>query len=63
MEKETFGVTPPGGLDSPRFREWMESLAEEKGWKDLEWVEETDQHGFPMGRLLGNRPGVQDDAR
>jgi hypothetical protein len=54
-ERQTFAVTPPGG-DVHSVRAWLESMAVDKGWTDLEWTDEVDQHGNAMGRLMGSRP-------
>jgi hypothetical protein len=57
-DKVTVSVTPPtlgDAFDHGRLRAWMEGVATGQGYVDLEWREETDLHGMPMGRLLGRR--------
>lgn len=57
-ERTTVGVTPAGGNDSPAIRAWIASEARKQGCTDLEWVDEIDDHGNAMGRLLGVRAGA-----
>ena len=52
---ESIAVTPPT-LDTPAVRAWIEETAASQGWTDMEWREDVDVHGLPMGRLVGRRP-------
>lgn len=59
-EKQSACVTPPG-LDHSGMRTWMLGVMTGKDWTDLEWREETDSYGRPMGRLYGYPPGHDAD--
>lgn len=56
IERVSLAVTPPPPLgDSPQMRQWMESHIDRDKWTDLEWTQEEDAYGQPMGRLTGVR--------
>jgi hypothetical protein len=38
------------------MRAWIADQATEQGWSELEWHETTDDHGKPMGALMGRPP-------
>lgn len=49
-EKVQIACTPPL-MDSPSMRTFIESAV--YGYDSLEWREEVDNHGSPIGRLYG----------
>jgi len=53
-ERQSICVTPPGA-DTDAIRAWLSAMAIDNGWIGLQWAEEIDEHGNPMGRLTGIR--------
>lgn len=58
-EKQVIAVTPPG-MDTERVRDWIASTARGNGWSALEWRDESDSNGLPVGRLYGFRGPAED---
>lgn len=58
-ERQTVAVTPPT-IDTEMMRDFLKARAD--GWTSLEWADDVDSRGRPMGRLTGVRVSALEAA-